>query len=121
MHCRDRYQCGAVKGHHRSSILPADWLMAAVTALPDINPRSRRSTDGTTIALAKGLFHFRSCNARQGGACILAADSEHNARFRRSAPAIAKELVRVIITASGGPFPDLERAPISTGHIGRRR
>src|SRR4030081_1320213 len=42
--------------------------------------------------------------ALKAGACILPADSEHNALFQALGSGNREELVRVIITASGGPF-----------------
>jgi 1-deoxy-D-xylulose-5-phosphate reductoisomerase len=42
--------------------------------------------------------------AAKAGACILPADSEHNALFQALSSGNRDELVRVIITASGGPF-----------------
>ena len=42
--------------------------------------------------------------AAKAGACILPADSEHNALFQALGSGNREELVRVIITTSGGPF-----------------
>jgi len=59
-----------------------------------------------------------SCSARKAGACILPADSEHNALFQALGSGNRAELVRVIITASGGPFrtwasADIEQATLA--------
>ena len=42
--------------------------------------------------------------AAKAGACVLPADSEHNALFQALGSGNRDELTRVIITASGGPF-----------------
>jgi 1-deoxy-D-xylulose-5-phosphate reductoisomerase len=56
--------------------------------------------------------------AARAGACILPADSEHNALFQALGSGNREELVRVIITASGGPFrtwssADIEQATLA--------
>jgi 1-deoxy-D-xylulose-5-phosphate reductoisomerase len=56
--------------------------------------------------------------ALKAGACILPADSEHNALFQALSSGNREELVRVIITASGGPFrtwssADIEQATLA--------
>ncbi|WP_038385108.1 1-deoxy-D-xylulose-5-phosphate reductoisomerase, partial [Bradyrhizobium elkanii] len=77
---------------------------------------------GATVALANkeclvcagDIFMER---AKRAGACILPADSEHNALFQALASGNREELTRVIITASGGPFrtwapADIEQATL---------
>ncbi|MET0877332.1 MAG: 1-deoxy-D-xylulose-5-phosphate reductoisomerase, partial [Tardiphaga sp.] len=78
---------------------------------------------GATIALANkeclvcaGDFFMQ--RAAKAGACILPADSEHNALFQALASGSREELTRVIITASGGPFrtwaaADIEQATLA--------
>jgi 1-deoxy-D-xylulose-5-phosphate reductoisomerase len=78
---------------------------------------------GATIALANkeclvcaGDFFMQ--RAAKNNACILPADSEHNALFQALASGSRDELVRVIITASGGPFRtwaagDIEQATLA--------
>src|SRR5258708_40099403 len=56
--------------------------------------------------------------AARAGACTLPADSEHNALSQALGPGNRGELVRVIITASGGPFrtwapSDIEQATLA--------
>ena len=101
---------------------PADWLMAAVSGAAGLKPALAAADRGATIALANkeclvcagDLFMQR---AMQGGACILPADSEHNALFQALGSGNRDELTRVIITASGGPFrtwsaTDIEQATL---------
>jgi 1-deoxy-D-xylulose-5-phosphate reductoisomerase len=78
---------------------------------------------GATVALANkeclvcaGDFFMQ--RAAKANACILPADSEHNALFQALHAGNREELVRVIITASGGPFrtwkpADIEQATLA--------
>ncbi|HVV40815.1 MAG TPA: 1-deoxy-D-xylulose-5-phosphate reductoisomerase [Nitrobacter sp.] len=102
---------------------PADWLMAAVSGAAGLKPALAAVDRGATIALANkeclvcaGDFFME--RAARAGACILPADSEHNALFQALASGNRDELTRVIITASGGPFrtwapADIERATLA--------
>ena len=102
---------------------PVDWLMAAVSGAAGLKPALAAVDRGTTIALANkeclvcaGDFFMQ--RAAKAGACILPADSEHNALFQALGSGNREELVRVIITASGGPFrtwkvSDIEQATLA--------
>lgn len=102
---------------------PADWLMAAVSGAAGLKPALAAVDRGTTIALANkeclvcaGDFFMQ--RAAKAGACILPADSEHNALFQALSSGNRDELTRVIITASGGPFrtwaaADIEKATLA--------
>ena len=102
---------------------PADWVMAAVSGAAGLKPALAAADRGATIALANkeclvcaGDFFME--RAAKAGACILPADSEHNALFQALASGNRDELVRVIITASGGPFrtwkaADIEQATLA--------
>src|SRR5258705_13568012 len=88
---------------------PADWVMAAVSGAAGLKPAIAAVDRGATVALANkeclvcaGDFFMQ--RAAKAGACILPADSEHNALFQALGLGNREELVRVIITASGGPF-----------------
>jgi 1-deoxy-D-xylulose-5-phosphate reductoisomerase len=101
---------------------PADWVMAAVSGAAGLKPALAAVDRGATVALANkeclvcaGEFFME--RAAKSGACILPADSEHNALFQALGSGNREELVRVIITASGGPFrtwksADIERATL---------
>ena len=102
---------------------PADWVMAAVSGAAGLKPALAAVDRGATVALANkeclvcagDMFMQRAAKA---GACILPADSEHNALFQALSSGNREELVRVIITASGGPFrtwaaADIEQATLA--------
>jgi 1-deoxy-D-xylulose-5-phosphate reductoisomerase len=101
---------------------PADWVMAAVSGAAGLKPALAAVDRGASVALANkeclvcaGDFFME--RAAKAGACILPADSEHNALFQALSSGNREELVRVIITASGGPFrtwasADIEQATL---------
>src|ERR1700753_217649 len=101
----------------------ADWVMAAVSGADGLKPALAAVDRGATVALANkeclvcaGDFFMQ--RAAKAGACILPADSEHNALFQALGSGNREELVRVIITASGGPFrtwtgADIEQATLA--------
>src|SRR5580692_934367 len=107
----------------QASSRPADWVMAAVSGAAGLKPALAAVDRGATVALANkeclvcaGDFFME--RATKAGACILPADSEHNALFQALSSGNREELVRVIITASGGPFrtwspADIEQATLA--------
>lgn len=119
---------GIACGAGESAILeaaqrPADWVMAAVSGAAGLKPALAAVDRGVAVALANkeclvcaGDFFMQ--RAAKAGACILPADSEHNALFQALASGNREELTRVIITASGGPFrtwasADIEQATLA--------
>src|ERR1700758_3293645 len=105
-----RTECGAGESAVvEAAARPADWVMAAVSGAAGLKPALAAVDRGATVALANkeclvcaGDFFMQ--RAAKAGACILPADSEHNALFQALHSGNREELVRVIITASGGPF-----------------
>jgi 1-deoxy-D-xylulose-5-phosphate reductoisomerase len=119
-----RTECGAGESAIiEAAARPADWVMAAVSGAAGLKPALAAVDRGATVALANkeclvcagDFFMQRAANA---GACILPADSEHNALFQALSSGNREELLRVIITASGGPFrtwavADIEQATLA--------
>src|SRR5215469_6293395 len=119
-----RTECGAGESAIiEAAARPADWVMAAVSGAAGLKPALAAVDRGATVALANkeclvcaGDFFMQ--RAARAGACILPADSEHNALFQALGSGNREELVRVIITASGGPFrtwapADIEQATLA--------
>jgi 1-deoxy-D-xylulose-5-phosphate reductoisomerase len=117
-------ECGAGESAIiEAAARPADWVMAAVSGAAGLKPALAAVDRGATVALANkeclvcaGDFFME--RAAKAGACILPSDSEHNALFQALASGNRDELVRVIITASGGPFrtwaaADIEQATLA--------
>src|SRR5205807_2189054 len=94
-----------------------------VSGAAGLKPALAAVDRGAALALANkeclvcaGDFFMQ--RAAKAGACILPADSEHNALFQALGSGNREELVRVIITASGGPFrtwapADIEQATLA--------
>jgi 1-deoxy-D-xylulose-5-phosphate reductoisomerase len=88
---------------------PADWVMAAISGASGLKPTLAAAERGATVALANkeclvcagGLFMRRAAAA---GATVLPVDSEHNAVFQALGAGRREDVLRVILTASGGPF-----------------
>ena len=119
-----RIECGAGESAViEAAARPADWVMAAVSGAAGLKPALAAVDRGATVALANkeclvcaGDFFMQ--RAAKAEACILPADSEHNALFQALSSGNRDELVRVIITASGGPFrtwaaADIEQATLA--------
>jgi 1-deoxy-D-xylulose-5-phosphate reductoisomerase len=119
-----RTECGAGESAIiEAAARPAEWVMAAVSGAAGLKPALAAVDRGATVALANkeclvcaGDFFMQ--RASKAGACILPADSEHNALFQALGSGNREELVRVIITASGGPFrtwapADIEQATLA--------
>ncbi|HLI98616.1 MAG TPA: 1-deoxy-D-xylulose-5-phosphate reductoisomerase [Bradyrhizobium sp.] len=119
-----RTECGAGDSAViEAAARPSDWVMAAVSGAAGLKPALAAVDRGATVALANkeclvcaGDFFMQ--RAAKAGACILPADSEHNALFQALSSGHREELVRVIITASGGPFrtwssADIEQATLA--------
>jgi 1-deoxy-D-xylulose-5-phosphate reductoisomerase len=119
-----RTECGAGESAViEAAARPADWVMAAVSGAAGLKPALAAVDRGAAVALANkeclvcaGDFFMQ--RAVKAGACILPADSEHNALFQALSSGNREELLRVIITASGGPFRtwaavDIEQATLA--------
>jgi 1-deoxy-D-xylulose-5-phosphate reductoisomerase len=119
-----RTECGAGESAViEAAARPADWVMAAVSGAAGLKPALAAVDRGAVVALANkeclvcaGDFFMQ--RAVKAGARILPADSEHNALFQALSSGNREELVRVIITASGGPFrawaaADIEQATLA--------
>jgi 1-deoxy-D-xylulose-5-phosphate reductoisomerase len=88
---------------------PAEWVMAAISGAKGLEPTLAAVARGATIALANkeclvcagALFMRRAAASR---ATVLPVDSEHNALFQALSAGRREDVIRVVLTASGGPF-----------------
>ncbi len=88
---------------------PADWVMAAIVGAGGLEATLAAVDRGATVALANkeclvcagALFMERALHA---SATVLPVDSEHNAVFQSMSAGPREDVVRVSLTASGGPF-----------------
>ncbi len=96
---------------------PAQWVIAAITGAAGLKPTLAAAERGVIVAIANkeclvcagSLFMRRAAAA---GATVLPVDSEHNALFQAMSGSRRKDVRRVILTASGGPFRTWSAADI---------
>jgi 1-deoxy-D-xylulose-5-phosphate reductoisomerase len=87
----------------------ADLLMAAIVGCAGLRPVMAAVESGRTIGLANKealvtAGALMTDAARRSGATLLPVDSEHNAIFQCLAGDEARDVRRLLLTASGGPF-----------------
>jgi 1-deoxy-D-xylulose-5-phosphate reductoisomerase len=97
---------------------PADWVMAGIVGVAGLPPTMEAVRRGATVAFAN-----KECLVSAGavmldevaraGATLLPADSEHNAIFQVFEERNRERIDRIILTASGGPFRDLDLADMA--------
>lgn len=88
---------------------PADFIMAAIVGAAGLEPTLAAVEQGATVGLANkeclvcagDLFMDA---VKRTGTTLLPVDSEHNAIFQVLARDRPKQVRRLILTASGGPF-----------------
>jgi 1-deoxy-D-xylulose-5-phosphate reductoisomerase len=97
---------------------PVDWLMSAIVGAVGLAPTLEALRQGRMVAIANkeclvcaGSLVMRT--AASSGATILPVDSEHNAIFQGLAGHDRSAVDRLILTASGGPFRDLDRSAMA--------
>ncbi len=103
-----------------SSAAEVDYVMAAIVGAAGLRSTMAAARAGKRILLANkeslvcaGELFMTSC--RQHGATLLPIDSEHNAVFQcltpidtaEKLPKVPNGVVKVVLTASGGPFLNL--------------
>jgi len=86
-----------------------DWVMSAIVGTAGLAPTLAAARAGSTIALANkeslvcagpGLIE----TARRAGGQVIPVDSEHSAIFQVLHPDCADRVLKLTLTASGGPF-----------------
>ncbi len=101
---------------------PAEWVIGAITGAAGLEPALAAIERGATLALANkeclvcaGALFMRRAQAT--GARVLPVDSEHNALFQVLTAGRREDVLKVIITASGGPFRTWSREQIRTATL----
>ncbi|MEJ0025973.1 MAG: 1-deoxy-D-xylulose-5-phosphate reductoisomerase [Rhizomicrobium sp.] len=100
---------------------PSNTVMVAIMGAAALEPALAAVARSATVALANkecivaagGVFHRALANST---ACVIPVDSEHNAVFQVLNGEGAREVEKVTLTASGGPFRDwtLEQMAVCT-------
>lgn len=98
--------------------LPADWVMSAIVGAAGLSPTLAAIRRGAVVAFANkeclvcaGDLLMRE--VQQHGATLLPVDSEHSAIFQVFEFAQATQIEKIILTASGGPFREFDRAAMA--------
>jgi 1-deoxy-D-xylulose-5-phosphate reductoisomerase len=99
-----------------------DTVVAAVVGAAGLAPVIAAAKAGKTIALAnkEALVVAGSIvmpTARKHGATIIPVDSEHSAIFQSLRSGHEKEIRKIILTASGGPFRTWPRQKIENATV----
>ena len=102
-----------------ASEVPADVVVSALVGAAGLVPTLAAIRAGRTIALANketlvmaGALMTRA--AREHGVRLLPVDSEHSAIFQCLAGSAPREVRRLVLTASGGPFRGWSARPSRT-------
>ena len=87
----------------------AEWVMAAIVGCAGLEPVMAAIEAGRTVALANKealvtAGRLMTDEAQRSGSTILPVDSEHNAIFQCLAANRLRDVARLVLTASGGPF-----------------
>jgi 1-deoxy-D-xylulose-5-phosphate reductoisomerase len=97
---------------------PADLVVAAIVGAAGLAPTLAAIRAGRDVALANkeslvsaGSLFVRT--ARNAGVQVLPVDSEHNAVFQALEQRNLNEIEKIVLTASGGPFRDRNKWPLS--------
>ncbi len=97
--------------------MPAEWVMAAIVGAAGLEPTLTAVRRGATVALANKeclvcAGELMMAEVTKNGATLLPVDSEHSAIFQVFDFANDGAVERIILTASGGPFLDRDRADL---------
>ena len=97
--------------------MPAEWVMAAIVGAAGLEPTLTAVQRGATVALANKeclvcAGELMMAEVTKNGATLLPVDSEHSAIFQVFDFANGDAVERIILTASGGPFLNRERADL---------
>ena len=94
--------------------IPADFIMAAIIGAAGLEPTLAAVKQGSHIGLANkeclvcaGSLFMDA--VQKAGAILLPVDSEHNAIFQVLECERPREVTKLILTASGGPFREFTK------------
>jgi len=100
-----------------AAAMPAEWVMAAIVGAAGLEPTLTAVQRGATVALANKeclvcAGELMMAEVTKNGATLLPVDSEHSAIFQVFDFANGDAVERIILTASGGPFLNRDRADL---------
>jgi 1-deoxy-D-xylulose-5-phosphate reductoisomerase len=105
-----------------AALREADLVVAAIAGTAGLAPTYAAIAAGRSVALANKetlvcAGHAVMDAARRSGARILPLDSEHNAIFQAMGGCDPAQIVKMILTASGGPFREWSGERISQATV----
>ena len=103
-------------GNERAARMPADVVLNAITGAAGLLATLATMEQGTTLALANKeslVIGGRLVTDAAAPGQLVAVDSEHSAFAQALRAGRAKEVRRLILTASGGPFRGRTRAELA--------
>ncbi|MFZ2427199.1 MAG: 1-deoxy-D-xylulose-5-phosphate reductoisomerase [Propioniciclava sp.] len=103
-------------GNERAARMPADVVLNAITGAAGLLATLATLEQGTTLALANKeslVIGGRLVTDAAAPGQLVAVDSEHSAFAQALRAGRAKEVRRLILTASGGPFRGRTRAELA--------
>jgi 1-deoxy-D-xylulose-5-phosphate reductoisomerase len=94
---------------------PAEWIMAAIVGAAGLEPTLAAIAQGTVVALANKeclvcAGDLVMAEVERRSTTLLPVDSEHNAIYQVFDFEHSETIERIILTASGGPFREFDRA-----------
>jgi 1-deoxy-D-xylulose-5-phosphate reductoisomerase len=98
-----------------AAAMDADWVMAAIVGAAGLKPTLAAAARGATVALANKetlvcAGDIVMGELRRSGGTLVPVDSEHSAIFQIFDFEHVDAIERIILTASGGPFLDMDMA-----------
>jgi len=101
-----------------AALRPSDWVMAAIVGAAGLAATLAAVRRGAIVALANKeslvcAGAMMMAEVRAHGATLLPVDSEHNAIFQVFDAERRSRIRRIILTASGGPFRETDRATMA--------
>jgi 1-deoxy-D-xylulose-5-phosphate reductoisomerase len=89
--------------------MEADWVMSAIVGVAGLEPTMAAARTGAIVALANKESLVCAgpqllAMAKAAGGTVIPVDSEHAAIFQVLQPDCAARVLKLILTASGGPF-----------------
>ncbi|MAH83685.1 MAG: 1-deoxy-D-xylulose-5-phosphate reductoisomerase [Rhodospirillaceae bacterium TMED8] len=94
---------------------PTDWVMGAIVGAAGLAPTLQAVRRGATVALANkeclvSAGEIFTREVERHGATLLPVDSEHSAIFQVFEFDQADRVTKIILTASGGPFRQMDKS-----------
>ena len=98
---------------------PAEWVMASIVGVAGLEPTITAVRRGAIVGLANkeclvSAGDVMMAEINRYGATLIPVDSEHNAIFQVFDFDHPDKVRRIILTASGGPFREMDLAGMAT-------